>query len=696
MNAAEAEKTILRLRETIRKHDRLYYVEAAPVVSDSEYDRLLRELEALETQFPQWSDPDSPTRRVSGEPLGSFPTVRHAQPMMSLANTYNRAELLEFDGRLRKFLGDRSYSYVVEPKIDGVAVSVRYERGRLTLGATRGDGQTGDDITANLKTLRSLPLVLSAPDGESPSALEVRGEVFMPKAGFLRLNAERIEAGETPFANARNATAGSLKQLDPRVVARRPLAVVFYALGESEGVRAETHLDLLDALAAFGLPVPPRRLPCASMDEVMPALDRLQAERSSFDFDMDGAVVKVNERILYAELGATSKSPRWAIAYKYRAEQAETSVRAITVQVGRTGALTPVAELEPVALAGSVVSRATLHNEGEIRRLDIRVGDRVVVEKAGDVIPAVVEVNVRARTGAETPFAMPSACPACGGPATRREGEVAMRCENLQCPAQIKRWIRHFAARGAMDIEGLGDALVEQLVDAELVRDPSDLYTLTSGRLLAGKREGRPQDTLFDSGEPAGAPPAALKRVGEKSVDNLLRSIAQSKNRDLWRLIFGLGIRHVGARSAQALEERFADMTSLASASREGLETIPDIGPVVAASIADYFASPRNRALLKRLEAAGVSMRRADNWKKISGPLAGQTYVLTGTLSQCTREEATRLIREQGGTVSGSLSKKTAGLVVGAEPGSKLAKAAKLGVPVLDETAFLALITRGE
>jgi len=664
----EAHSALRRLRAAIRRHDRLYYVEAAPEISDFEYDRLYRELEALEAQYPQSVTADSPTQRVGGQPLAAFRPVRHALPMTSLANTYSRTEAQAFDGRVRKGLGERPFSYVVEPKIDGVAVSLRYEEGRLTQGATRGDGRIGDDITANLRTLRSVPLSLDATRQDLPSVLEVRGEVYMTRTGFAQLNAERLAAGETPFANARNAAAGSLKLLDARLVARRPLAAIFYAVGATRGFAAETHVELLQSLAAFGLPVPPRYWTASGMAEVWSLLDRLDEERRAFDFDTDGAVIKVNERSLYEMLGMTARNPRWAMAYKYQAEQAQTRVLDIAVQVGRTGVLTPVAELEPVLLAGSTVARATLHNADEIRRLDLRIGDLALVEKAGDVIPAVTGVLHEARPASAVPFAMPSVCPACGEAVTRREGEVALRCENLQCPAQIKRWIRHFASRGAMDIEGLGDALVEQLVDSGLAGDPADLYALDRGALLG------------------------LARMGERSADNVLQAVAASRSREFWRLIFALGIRHVGTRSAQALEARFADLDALIGAEIAELEAVPDIGPVVAASIAGFFANERNRRIVARLRDAGVSMRRAADYAEKSGPLVGRAYVLTGTLSTFTRDEAARRIRRMGGAVSGSLSRKTSALIVGAEPGSKVAKAAKLGVPTLDETAFLALI----
>jgi DNA ligase (NAD+) len=490
----------------------------------------------------------------------------------------------------------------------------------------------------------------------------------MPKAGFLALNKQREEAGENVFANPRNAAAGSLKQLDAAVVAQRPLDVVCYAVGEVKGVEFATHAELLQALQEYGFPTNPRTWLVSSVDELLEAVDQLQALRHDFPFELDGAVIKLNERRHYEELGYTAKSPRWAVAYKYEPERAETFLRAITVQVGRTGILTPVAELEPVPVAGSTISRATLHNEDEIRRKDLRIGDRVYVEKAGDVIPAVVGVNLAARTGKEQNFLMPTACPVCGGQVHRRPGEVALRCENLQCPAQLKEWLRHFAARGAMDIDGLGEKLIDQLVDTKVITSPVDLYRLDREALLK------------------------LERMGEKSADNLLQAIEASKQRDLWRLLFGLGIRHVGSRSAQALEAEFAEMADLLQAGTGALTAIRDIGDIVADSIVQFFAEPRNRELIEQLAAAGVNMKRLGE-TLVGGPLAGKTFVLTGTLPTMTREEAAALIRAQGGTVSSSVSAKTHYVVAGESAGSKYDKAVKLGLPILDEAGLRNLLS---
>ncbi len=666
MSLQDAKQRIQILRETLERHNYLYYVVNKPEISDRDYDRLYQELEQLEVQFPELATPDSPTRRVGGAPLKEFRQVQHRAPMMSLANTYSRDELLAFDERTKKLLPGAEFTYMLEPKIDGVAISLRYEQGRLVCGSTRGDGRVGDDITDNLRTIRSIPLRLRA--DRAPAVLEVRGEVFMTREGFVALNRDREEAGTETFANPRNAAAGSLKQLDPRIVARRPLDVVLYGIGECDGVAFQTHREMISSLSQFGLKTPPRSWACGSMQEVLAALDELKTLRHEFSFEMDGGVIKVNERALYEALGATAKSPRWAVAFKYEPERTETRLKAITVQVGRTGVLTPVAELEPVFLAGSTINRATLHNIDEIQRKDIRVGDRVYLEKAGEVIPAVVGVNTAARTGKESVFGMPAKCPVCGQEVTRLEGEVAYRCENLQCPAQLKRWLRHFAIRGAMDIEGLGEALIDQLVDQKLVTGPADLYSLIPAQV------------------------GGLERMAEKSAQNLIEGIEASKKRDFWRVIFSLGIRQVGVRMAQTLEQHFADIDQLMVADAERLQQIRDMGPVAAQNIVEYFINPRNRTLVKRLKEAGVNFKR---WASASGGgsrLAGRTYVLTGALSKFTREQAEQEIRRRGGSVTASVSKKTSGVVAGTEPGSKLARARTLGIQIFDEPAFLELL----
>ena len=667
MNRDRAAQRVVELRKQINRHNRLYYVAARPEITDREYDALYDELKALEARFPALVASDSPTQRVGGEPLTGFAPVQHSLPMMSLDNTYSQNELREFDRRLHRLLGERDFTYVVEPKVDGVAVSLRYEDGLLAVGATRGDGRTGDDITANARTIRDLPLRLAG--GDPPAVLEVRGEVYMTKQGFARLNRQRQEDGQEPFANPRNAAAGSLKLLDSRIVARRPLATVLYAVGETRGIEFAAHDALIATLRELGLNAAPRLWKCPGIDAVLDCLDVLADMRHDFPFEIDGAVVKVNERALYGELGCTAKSPRWQIAFKYEPERAETIVRAITIQVGRTGVLTPVAELEPVSVAGSTVSRATLHNAEDIRRKDIRVGDRVVIEKAGEVIPAVVSVNAQARSGRERVFEMPSACPVCGSTVSRRAGEVALRCENLQCPAQIKRWIRHFASRGAMDIEGLGGALVEQLVERELVHDPADLYSLDAGRV------------------------AELERMADKSASNLVRAIEAGKQREFGRVLFGLGILHVGARSARTLTEHFAGIDELMAADVAALEAVPDIGPIVAGSIVAFLADKRNREVIRRLREAGLAFRSAG--PPSAGPLSGKTFVLTGSLETLTREEASERIRALGGRVGSSVSTGTSCVVAGDKPGSKLDKARSLGVAILDEEAFLRMLDQG-
>ncbi len=660
---------IQELSDTLRHHSHLYYVEAKPEISDREFDALLQELDALEQAHPELRAPDSPTQRVGGAPLEGFVNVAHTVPMMSLSNTYSKDELREFDTRLKKLLGDTPYTYLLEPKIDGVAVSLRYENGILVLGTTRGDGRRGDDITANVKTIRSIPLRLR--DDNPPPVVELRGEVYMRRSGFAKLNEQRQEAGLDAFANPRNATAGSLKQLDPKTVAQRPLDAIFYATGALEGIDFATHADLLAKIADWGFRAPVRTWSGETIDQVLTALDELEAAGPDFDFEMDGGVIKVNQRETYEELGATSKSPRWAVAYKYEPEQAETRLVDITIQVGRTGVLTPVAELEPVFVSGSTVSRATLHNEDEIRRKDIRIGDRVIIEKAGEIIPAVVRVNTDARTGDEREFFMPTACPVCEGPVSRREGEVALRCENALCPAQLKTALRHFAARGAMDIDGLGESLVEQLVEAEMVRSPVDLYHLTVEQV------------------------AGLDRMAEKSAENLIAGIEASKGRDFWRILFALGIRHVGATSARILEQHFADIDALIAAEGETLENIPDIGPIVARSIHDFLHTEQNVTIIQAMRDVGVNMQRLGETPPATGACAGKTFVITGTLPSLSRDEAAEMIRTAGGKVSGSVSKKTDYLVAGEKAGSKLTKAESLGIAILSEQDLQNLLGGG-
>lgn len=667
----KAKERIEQLRRELRRHNHLYYAEARPEISDREYDRLYRELVDLEKAHPDLITPDSPTQRVSGEPLKEFKSVKHAVPMMSLDNTYDYDELREFDQRVRKLLASENVVYLLEPKIDGVSISVRYENGKLVRAATRGDGTTGDDITANVRTIKSVPLQLSIPT--PPPVLEVRGEAFMTIEGFKKLNALRVEKGEEAFANPRNSAAGSLKQLDARLVAERPLGAVFYALGEMDGFKSPSQESTLKTFREIGLPTPQFWWVSKGIDDVIRHAEELQSKEGQLPYEIDGAVVKVNDYSLWPRLGYTAKAPRFAIAFKYSHEQAETVLKDITIQVGRTGVLTPVAELEPVFLAGSTIARATLHNEEEIKRKDIRVGDTVIIEKAGEVIPAVVSVVVAKRSKSSKAFDLAKhikgACPSCGGPIHRDPEFVAWRCENISCPAQLKRTIGHFAGRNAMDIENLGEALIEQLVDKKLVHDVADLYSL--------KVE----------------PLSELERMAEKSAKNIVEGIEASKHRELWRLIHGLGIPHVGEGAARKLADHFLSIDALMNASQEDLTRARDVGDIMAESIHDFFHNAKNIALLEKLKKAGVTMKQdAPSAVASGGPFANRTVVVTGTLSAMSREEAKEALRMKGATVTDSVSKKTDFLVVGEDAGSKLAKAEKLGVRTLDEAAFLAML----
>ena len=676
MTYAETRVRHAELAEKIRRHDYLYYVEAAPVISDREYDALYHELLDIEKQFPDLITADSPTQRVGGEPLKAFKPVQHLLPMMSLDNTYSQGEVRQFVARVQRWLPNQTLDWVVEPKIDGVAVSLRYEDGFLRMGATRGDGTTGDDITANLKTIRSLPLNLKTSRKSAavqyPKLLEIRGEVYLPLEKFKKVNAERVAASEQPFANPRNAAAGSLKQLDPRIMARRGLDVVLYGLGHMEGGdEPARHSEVLEWFKALGFKTPEKTWLCHKEEELIEAINELDNLRHKFRYQTDGAVIKLDSRALREKAGVTAKAPRWAIAYKYESEQADTKLLHITVQVGRTGALTPVAELEPVHLAGTVVKRATLHNEDQIRRLDVRIGDTVTVQKAGEVIPEVVGVVLHKRTGEETLFHFPKQCPECQAQ-TSRTGlsgeEVAWRCTNPNCPAQIRGRIEHWCGRGAMDIEGGGEVLVRQLVESGLTRDVADLYSLTLQQLTG------------------------LERMGERSAQNFLQGIEASKTRDLWRLIFGLGILHVGAGAAKALGRHFATLDEVKNAREEEFTQADDIGEVIAHSIYNWFREPQNISLIDRLHRAGLNFRsQLHQPAAAAGTFAGKTFVLTGTLPTLKREEAAAKIEALGGKVSGSVSKKTDYVVAGEEAGSKLEKARQLGVPVLNEAEFLAM-----
>ncbi len=661
-----ATERIGTLRSEIEAHNRRYYEDAAPTISDREYDRLYRELIDLEERFPQLITPDSPTRRVGDAPLKAFSQIAHRAPMLSLDNTYSEEEVGAFYRRIEKLLPNEKVPVVVEPKVDGVAVSLLYENGRLKYAATRGDGSVGDDITQNIRTIRSLPKQLK---GDAPPVFEVRGEVFMTKEGFAKLNAERSEAGLPVFANPRNSAAGSLKQLDPAITAQRPLGVIFYGTGTVEGIELTHHSKLFPLLQKLGLPCSERWWSADSLDEILHAIRALEKIRHDFVYETDGAVVKVDAIAQRESLGMTAKSPRWAMAFKYEAEQVETKLLDILIQVGRTGVLTPVAVLEPVVVSGSTVARATLHNEDEIQRKDIRIGDTVVIEKAGEVIPAVVKVRSDLRNGSEKKFRMPRKCPVCGSKVVKDEGQVAVRCVNAQCPAQLKRRIEHFASRGAMDIEGLGEAMVEQLVAKNLVCQVSDIYRLTNEQL------------------------SELERMGEKSVSKLLEAIERSKKQPLWRLLFGIGILHVGVSAARALADHFPNLDALMEASTEELQRIPDVGEVVGASIAQFFREPGNREMTEQLRSAGLRLTSEPKSKPATGSrIAGTTWVITGTLSQ-PRDEIAEQILQRGGKVSGSVSKKTSFVLAGEEAGSKLEKAKKLGIKVLTEPEFRKLLS---
>ena len=654
-----ASTRIRELREQIEHHNRLYYELAAPEISDREFDALLRELADLESAHPELASEDSPTRRVGGKPLEEFAPATHIVPMQSLDNTYSPEELREFATRIRKLAEERSIHFTIEPKVDGVAISLLYENGRLVRAATRGNGVTGDDVTQNVLTISNIPHRLR---GEAPSQIEIRGEVYLPKAIFARLNAERDEEGLPHFANPRNAAAGSIKQLDPAVTASRKLAAVFYGTGVWTGDQPATGREMFATLQKWGLPISERILEGADEDSVNAAVQEMGELRHDFAYETDGAVVKLDSLAMRREFGSTAKAPRWAIAYKYEPERAETKLLDITIQVGRTGTLTPVAELQPVFVSGSTVSRATLHNEEEIQRKDIRIGDTVLIEKAGEVIPAVVEVKKELRNGSERAFEMPKHCPSCGAPISK-DG-VAWKCTSHLCGAQVRRRIEHFASKQAMDIEGLGEALVAQLIEAGLLKETPDIYRLDRESLLN------------------------LERMGEKSVANLLAAIAGSRSQPLWRLLHGLGIPHIGVTSARDLANRFHTLDALASATEETLLGIHSIGEIMATAIHTWFQNPENRALLESLRTAGLNFGEAD---APSAPtdqrLQDTIWVLTGTLS-ISREEASEMIRRLGGKVTGSVSKKTTHLLAGDDAGSKLDKARELGVPVLDDDAF--------
>lgn len=668
MDKEQARVEIERLREIIRYHDYRYYVLNSPEISDEEYDALMRKLQELEALFPDLVTPDSPTQRVGGKPQEGFATFVHARSMLSLNNAFTKEEIRDFDRRVKRMLGVEEVEYVVELKIDGLAVNLRYENGVFVRGATRGDGVTGEDVTANLRTIRSIPLRLQ---GERvPAVLEVQGEVFMHRSDFERLNEERSKRGEPLFANTRNAAAGSLRQLDPNVTASRRLDIFVYGAFLIESVfYPTTHWELLEFLRELGFKVNQHAHLAKNIDEVIAIHDEWEEKRKALDYDIDGLVVKVNNLTFQELLGATSKSPRWAIAYKFEPTRAVTRVLDIEVNVGRTGTLTPVAVLEPVEVGGVVVKRATLHNEDEVRRKDVRIGDWVIVGRAGEVIPEVVRVLKERRNGNERVFEMPTHCPVCHSPVVREEGEVAIRCINASCPAQIKERLRHWASRDAMDIEGLGEKLIEQLVDKGYVRSIPDLYRLTKTRLLE------------------------LERMGDKSSENLLQAIERSKKRPLARFLYALGIRYVGEFVAQLLAEHFGSLQKLMEASREDLLAIEGIGPKVAEAVWQFFTNPENRTMLEELKALEVTPEeeRAEV-PSSENILQGKTFVFTGTLSRFSRKEAEELVRQKGGKVASAVSRKVDYLVVGENPGGKLDEARQKNVRILTEEEFYQMI----
>lgn len=677
----QAQKRLEELRRLIEHHNYLYYVLDQPEISDAEYDALMRELLQLEEQFPDLRTPDSPSMRVGAPPLEAFATHTHRQPMLSLNNAFGAEELREFDQRIKRFLAmplDQRIEYVAELKIDGLAISLTYIDGVFVTGATRGDGMQGEDVTQNLRTIRAIPLRLRQPTVAPPSSLfeepampiptfvEVRGEVYLTHDEFRRINEEREQTGEPTFANPRNAAAGSVRQLDPRITARRRLSLFAYGIGAIEGASFETHWQILQTLKAWGFPVNPHARVCSGMEEVIAFCEEWTARRGELNYDVDGVVVKVNSLLMQQDLGYVQRSPRWAVAYKFPAQQARTRILEVRWQVGRTGALTPVAIMEPVEVGGVTVSRATLHNEDEIARKGVMIGDVVMIQRAGDVIPEVVSVVEEERDGDEQPIFRPQTCPECGAPVEKPEGEAVARCVNLACPAQIVERIRHFTSRNAMNIEGFGDKWVQRLFEEGIIHDPADLYYLKKEDLLP------------------------LERMGEKLAENLLNSVERSKQVPLSRFIYALGIRQVGERAAQLLAEYLGSLEALMHATEEQLLQIPEIGPATAREIVEFFRREENRKVIQKMLDAGVAP--ISERQKRSDAFAGLTFVFTGALQRFTREEAESLVRELGGKAAGSVSRQTSYVVVGESPGSKYQKALQLGVPVLTEEEFLKMV----
>lgn len=662
MDKKQAQKRINELRDLLEKANKAYYQEAQPFISDKKFDEYLSELEELENKF-DLQDPASPTRRVGGEPSSDFETIQHPVPLLSLDNTYNEEELNDFDRRVRERLNHTNFTYMAELKFDGTAIRLRYENGELVLGATRGDGERGDDITRNLRTVRDIPLSL---EGNYPEVVEVRGEAYMEREAFARMNEHREEQGLSPFANPRNSTAGSLKMQDPKEVARRPIRFFSFDL-LLENSQPLTQLEKMQMLSEFGLPVCEYYQKCKNIDEVHQQLKEWKELRHNLPFETDGVVVKVNEDKFRSQLGSTSKAPRWAIAYKFEAEQATTTINDISLQVGRLGKITPVAELKAVELAGTTVKRASLHNEDEIHRKDIRPGDRVVVEKAGEIIPQVVSVVNPDREDRNPPFKMPKDCPACGHELTKLGDDVDWRCTNAECPPQIRQRIAHFASRDAMDIEGLGEKVVDQLVSEGLIKNYSDLYELNKEQLLP------------------------LERMAEKSAQNLLSAIEKSKEQSLDRLIYALGIRFVGKTVARDLANAFGTMETLINSDEDSISEIDAIGPTIAESVVAFFNDESNLKMVYSLKAAGLTFKKEKDKQKTQ-KLANKTFVLTGSLPNFTRKEATQKIEEHGGRVTSSVSGNTDYLLAGNSPGSKLEKAQQQNIPILNQKDFLKLI----
>ena len=663
-------ENIENLRSKIRYHDGKYYVENMPEISDYEYDQLMKELESLESANPQSISPDSPTQRVSGEPVSEFTSIEHSIPMLSIENTYSEEELREFDKRIRRMLKDvDDIEYVVELKIDGIAITLWYENGVFMRGATRGNGFRGDDVTTNLRTVKDIPLrFLPVDNRKIPPVIEIRGEIYLPNKEFQRLNERREEADEPQFANPRNAAAGSLKLLDPHTTAKRPLRLFAYAFGYEEKNRFTNHIECLKAIKEFGLPVNPHYKLCKDIDEVISYCNSWETKKSNLDYQVDGMVVKVNSLELHDRLGSTSKAPRWVMSYKFNPEDATTKIEAIKVQVGKTGTLTPVAELSPVPLSGTTVSRASLHNFDEIKRKDIRVGDYVVVQKAGEIIPQVVEVITEKRTGNEKRFTVPKVCPVCKETVIKEK--VYLRCYNPLCTAQSKRRIMYFASRNAMDIEGFGPAIIEQLVDKKIIGNYADIYSLK-----------------FDDLEP-------LERMGEKSARNLLDAIGKSKGRDLHCLICALGIQNIGTHAADILSKHFGTLDRLMDASVEELDEIFEIGEITAKGVVDFFSNSHTQDVIKKLKAAGVNLSAIRKEAKTASNIAEKSFVVTGTLNGYTRKEIEDIIKNLGGKVSSAVSGKTDFLIAGESPGSKLETAKKLGTTILSKEEFENLIKK--